>query len=251
MIGRKRLFLGLLCLALLILAVLAGFFAYLALNPQSQVYNIGVLVLVLLAGAVLLVFCLGVLAVIVVVTSGRLWGRFGVFLLKAAYSLYPVALSLGGLFGIPKDKIRASFVEVNNHLIRSSRRAFAPREILILVPHCLQKTDCSAKVGRRVENCLRCGGCDIDGLLTLAQYLGVQLAVVTGGTLARKFVAEFRPRAVVAVACERDLAAGIMDTAPLPVLGVGNLRPHGPCKNTAVELEKVKEAVDFFIGDIG
>lgn len=248
MTGRKRLFLGLLCLTLFILAALAGFFAYLALNPQSSAYDVGVFVLVLLAGAALLVCALGVLAVIAIAVSGRSWGRFGAFLLKAAYSLYPVALALGGLFGIPKDRIRASFVEVNNQLVRSSRRVFAPQDVLILAPHCLQKTDCAAKVGQKAENCLRCGGCDIDGLLTLAQRLGVRLAVVTGGTLARKFVAEYRPRAIVAVACERDLSAGIMDAAPIPVLGVGNLRPHGPCKNTAVELEKVEEAVDFFTG---
>ncbi|MCL2677877.1 MAG: DUF116 domain-containing protein [Clostridiales bacterium] len=246
MTGRKRLFLGLLCLSLLVLFALATFFAYLALNPQSSAYDVSVLIVVLVIGAVLLVFALGVLAVIAAVMSGRSWGRFGSFLLKAAYALYPAALSLGGLFGIPKDKIRASFVEVNNQLVRSSRHAVAPREVLILAPHCLQKSDCAAKLGQGAENCLRCGGCGVGGLLDLAQALGVQLAVVTGGTLARKFVAEFKPRAIVAVACERDLSAGIMDTAPLPVLGVGNLRPHGPCKNTAVELEKVEEAVAFF-----
>lgn len=71
--------------------------------------------------------------------------------------------------------------------------------------------------------------------------------MATGGTLARHFVKQYRPRAVVAIACERDLTSGIQDTQPLPVLGVLNLRPHGPCLNTQVNLNQVEQAVQFFL----
>jgi uncharacterized protein len=48
------------------------------------------------------------------------------------------------------------------------------------------------------------------------------------------------------VACERDLSSGLVDTYTLPVLGIPNERPFGPCFNTRVDLEKVKEAIAFF-----
>ncbi len=73
--------------------------------------------------------------------------------------------------------------------------------------------------------------------------------MATGGTLARKIVLDARPEAIVAVACERDLSSGIVDTFPMPVMGISNERPFGPCFNTRVDLEKVKEAIRFFSGN--
>jgi hypothetical protein len=55
-----------------------------------------------------------------------------------------------------------------------------------------------------------------------------------------------KPEAVIAIACENDLSSGIADTYPLPILGIPNERPFGPCLNTSVNLDKVKEAIEFF-----
>jgi hypothetical protein len=38
-----------------------------------------------------------------------------------------------------------------------------------------------------------------------------------------------------------------MDINPLPVLGVLNRRPEGPCINTQVDLEKVEESLLNFL----
>ncbi|MDI3538299.1 MAG: uncharacterized protein PWQ13_322, partial [Bacillota bacterium] len=64
----------------------------------------------------------------------------------------------------------------------------------------------------------------------------------------RKRVEELRPKAVVAVACERDLTSGLLDVYPLPVLGILNDRPHGPCVDTRVDMERVRQAVLEFTG---
>jgi hypothetical protein len=49
------------------------------------------------------------------------------------------------------------------------------------------------------------------------------------------------------VACERDLSSGIQDTYPLPVYGVLNERPHGPCLDTMVQLDHVEKALRMFL----
>jgi hypothetical protein len=77
--------------------------------------------------------------------------------------------------------------------------------------------------------------------------LGLRLAVATGGTIARRIVVENRPQLIIAVACERDLAHGIQDTFPIPVFGILNQRPHGPCRDTRVMLEEVRKAVERFM----
>jgi hypothetical protein len=60
-------------------------------------------------------------------------------------------------------------------------------------------------------------------------------------------VKKYAPRTVVAVACERDLSSGVLDSFPMPVLGVLNERPEGPCYNTRVDLRALQEALDLFL----
>jgi len=45
------------------------------------------------------------------------------------------------------------------------------------------------------------------------------------------------------VACERDLTSGIKDCYPLPVIGILNERPFGPCFNTIVDVSKIDAAL--------
>jgi len=157
--------------------------------------------------------------------------------------LLPLIELLGRLFGLSKDTIRQSFVAMNNSLVASQRLKIKPDRILILLPHCLQLSACEIKVTGEIDKCLRCGRCDIMGLADLAQKYSVDISVATGGTLARKVIVEKRPKLVLAVACERDLTSGIKDCYPLPVIGVLNDRPFGPCFNTKVDVEKIDEAL--------
>ncbi|WP_027717225.1 DUF116 domain-containing protein [Desulfovirgula thermocuniculi] len=165
----------------------------------------------------------------------------------AINTFFPVILALGRLLGISTDNIRRSFIEVNNQLVRARRVKVLPHELLLLVPHCLQCSECPHKITVHVGNCRRCGRCAIGELLALKDRYGFNMGVATGGTLARKYVRMFRPRAIVAVACERDLSSGILDTNPIPVLGVVNERPHGPCFNTNVSLAQVEGAIFSFL----
>ncbi|MEJ5300742.1 MAG: DUF116 domain-containing protein [Thermodesulforhabdaceae bacterium] len=152
----------------------------------------------------------------------------------------PIFIVVGRLLGIPKERIQHAFVTINNELVLSAcRNGRVPERILLLMPHCLQYSECSVKVTYRAENCKRCGKCPIKRLLELAEEYGATLSVATGGTIARRVVKETKPDLIIAVACERDLTSGIQDTVPLPVYGIFNRRPHGPCFNTQVDLEAV------------
>ncbi len=161
--------------------------------------------------------------------------------------IYPLTLFLGSLFRIPKEKIQESFVEVNNQLIRSRRFKVKHDRLLLLMPHCIQNNECRMRVTGDIRNCERCGECGIPELIDLGDQYGVDIFVATGGTLARRLIEEKKPQAVVAVACKRDLTSGIVDSYPLPVLGILNERPYGPCVNTVFDLQKVTDAIRHFV----
>ncbi|MBI4698901.1 MAG: DUF116 domain-containing protein [Nitrospirae bacterium] len=161
---------------------------------------------------------------------------------------FPLLLILGGIFRIKKDKLLRLVININNSLVRRSGDIRA-RKLLILLPHCIQRSECSIKITYNVYNCESCGKCEIKDFIDLANERGLSLFVATGGTIARRIVVDAKPEAIVAVACERDLSSGIMDTYPIPILGIINERPYGPCFNTNVDIEKVKDALNFFAGN--
>jgi len=161
--------------------------------------------------------------------------------------LFPFMILMGRLVGVSKEKVQQSFVELNNHLVRSNHHRTRPNKLLILLPHCIQEFDCQIKITGNIKNCKGCGKCEIKDLIELSDHYQVNIAVATGGTLARRIIVENRPEAIVAVACELDLTSGIQDSYPIPVIGILNDRPNGPCINTKVDIEKVRKGILDFL----
>ena len=162
--------------------------------------------------------------------------------------LFPLAVRIGRLLDFEKEHVERSFIELSNQLVRLRQIRVPADRLLILTPHCLQLESCPHKITRQIFNCKECGACPVGGLVGLAKKYGVHVAVVTGGTLARQVVRGLRPKAILAIACERDLTSGIQDVFPLPVIGVLNDRPYGPCFNTQVDLPRVERTVREMIG---
>ncbi|MBF0505484.1 MAG: DUF116 domain-containing protein [Nitrospirae bacterium] len=168
------------------------------------------------------------------------------FVLKV---LYPLLMLAGAFVKDRKEKFQHYIIDLNNRLIRSEPERYRTKRILLLLPHCLQTEECDVRITNDIYNCKRCGKCGIKDLIQVAVDNDLKLFVATGGNLARRIVSDVRPEAIVAVACERDLSSGIVDSYPLPVMGVPNERPCGPCRNTRVDLDKVREAIQFFGGN--
>ncbi|MFA5353804.1 MAG: DUF116 domain-containing protein [Thermodesulfovibrionales bacterium] len=157
--------------------------------------------------------------------------------------LYPVLMFAGAFLKDRKEGFQRLVILLNNRLVISE--GIRTRRMLILLPHCLQIQDCEVRITNEIHNCKRCGRCGIKDLIALADEKNLNLFVATGGTLARRIIREIRPEAIVAVACERDLSSGIVDSYPMPVIGIPNERPGGPCRNTRVNIEKVREAIEL------
>lgn len=142
-----------------------------------------------------------------------------------------------------------AYIQFMNQLVLRRPPRLLPQQLLVLAPHCLQWDQCPHKITRNIQNCRQCGRCTIGSIAALSQERGFLFAVVPGGTLARQLVASCRPKAVVAIACERDLISGMQDVAPLPAVGLLNCRPNGPCFNTDVNMPALKRLLSAMIGE--
>lgn len=185
----------------------------------------------------------GAIVITAAVVNGRVrfYSKWLHWLLVRLY--LPLMVMAGGILRIPKIKIEQVFIDLNNQFVRAMGRKFRPDKILILMPHCIQFDDCKIKVTRNVRNCVGCGKCEVGELVSLIDEFGLDLFISTGGTVARRKVVEFRPDAVIAVACERDLTSGVQDAYPLPVMAIVNKRPQGYCMQTGVAMDEVRKAI--------
>jgi uncharacterized protein len=128
-----------------------------------------------------------------------------------------------------RDWVENAAVKVYNRLAVMRGRKVAEGEMLLLIPRCLSKVT-------------------LDGVLGIAGKYGVPVFVATRGQLARRVIRERRPRAVVAVACERDMVSGLHDVAgKIPVLGLTMTLPSGPCKDASLDLAQLEEWVQAYV----
>jgi hypothetical protein len=128
-----------------------------------------------------------------------------------------------------RDWVENAAIKVYDALALARKRKVSRGELLLLIPRCLAKDI-------------------LEGVLKVAGRYQVPVFVATRGQLARRVIRERRPRAVVAVACERDMVSGLHDVAgKVPVLGLTLTLPSGPCRDTRVDLNLLEEWVKAYV----
>jgi hypothetical protein len=247
--SEKRTFIFLLLLTCVALVAIASVLYLVPYVGFSNIYHrLPVIMAVVFAAVVLFLIGGGLTLVFTIIRGKNLFFDRRIRGVVIRF-LFPLLVLVGNLVGKSKDQVRRAFVTINNQLVLAEARRVRPEKLLILLPHCIQNHECDVRITGNVENCKACGKCNIKNLVELSQKYHVSISVATGGSVARRIVVEKRPDMILAVACERELATGIQDTYPLPVFGILNDRPFGPCYDTAVDLDLVERGMITFLGD--
>lgn len=236
-----------LIMLLVILLLMGTIFGFLYFGNNQHLTFIAIFSLLILAAGGLLLLISG-LSFILLWNNNKLNRPLERALGLFIPVFYPIFEALGKVLGYDKNNIRRTYNTINNKLVLSKRYNFKGEEILVLSPHCIQKSFCPHKLTNNINNCIRCGKCHVNDLISLSEKYGIQFRLVSGGTIARRIIMDTKPRAIVAIACERDLISGIKDIKRIPIIGVINVRPEGPCINTQVNIFEVESAIEHFIG---
>lgn len=137
---------------------------------------------------------------------------------------------LANLIGVSRDRMGHSFIRAYNDMSRATKPAKSEERLLILLPRCLTKKQ-------------------LKEINSLKDLYPLHIHTVAGGELARKKIKEIGPTAVIGIACERDLVSGIRDVGKkLSLIGITNMRPEGPCKNTHINMKELIQAIEFYVG---
>lgn len=227
---RKRVYFGILFLCLLILTAFLGFVFYLIQPRLSQLWpwlphiiGLGMAVVVIIA---FFWYFITMMTVLTGKTLTQFTIRIQNFLLKS----FPWVFRLGKKLGINRDRLSNSIIKVSNAIMKTLRDPILPEELVVFLPRCLQKSI-------------------IQEATLLCNHTRVKVYVVAGGSKAREIIYKERPKGVIGVACERDLMNGIREVLPkIPVIGIPNTRPEGPCHNTLIDVNDLHFAIQCFLG---
>jgi hypothetical protein len=188
------------------------------------------------------VVALALILVLVAVVLGLLakkeiflFPRFTFFLIEKLRSPLKFLFSLVSRNGYAVEEMG---IKVCNRFNLKKYESVKLAERMVILPQCLRDINCEARLDPFLGfKCERCGKCiaerirEIDG--------SVRVFISPGGTFSKRLVESHRPRAVLGVACPRDLFEGMSVCAQyrIPVQGVLLLRDG--CVGTAVDDQKV------------
>jgi hypothetical protein len=180
------------------------------------------------AGVFTAVFVWSLMLFITVVTGRNIMLAFKSEGLHVEW-LYPAVFKIAAVFGISRDRVGNSLVKVNNALIFATKKRFSASNLLVLLPRCLDP-EMRLKVAE------------------VTKKYSCRVFTATGGSSARQMVKKIRPDAIIVVAFERDLVAGMSDSPKvIPIIAITNIRPHGPCKDTVIDVDELENAIRFLV----
>lgn len=142
------------------------------------------------------------------------------------FNIFPLISKVAFAFGISQDRLGYSLVEIHNEITRSRLRIASNGRILCLAPRCLDR-----------EN--------VEQIRAMMAEYDCDFYMAPTGAQARQRIVQVKPAAIIGIACERDLITGIRDVGyRIPVIGVTNKRPAGPCKGAFIDLNELREAIE-------
>ena len=124
---------------------------------------------------------------------------------------------------------------------------------ILLLPHCLRRAEtCKARYDKAGLQCVSCTpDCAINRLREAALRLGYHgVCVAPGGRLAVNYISEHRPKAIVAIACEKELEEGVNNVHGLaasvyrPLIVIIPLTRDG-CVDTEVDVERALDVLSI------
>lgn len=142
------------------------------------------------------------------------------------------------LIGMRPENVDRLYIEFKNDHYRDEFKAIEPKDKIVFLPQCLRTTKCKAPVTEMGYKCVKCstGKCKVYTIKAKAEKLGYRVFICPGGSMIFKVIRKFRPKAVLGVACMKELVLAAEELR-IPMQGIELLKSG--CVATDVDVEHV------------
>jgi len=150
-------------------------------------------------------------------------------------------------FGLNDRLINYTHIELRNKLNEYGFKSTPYSKRILFLPHCLRHSkECKAVQGEEGLECKRCGKCNIDRLIGIAEELGyTNTFVAPGGSMVQKLIAKHRPKAVVGICCYNEANLGFEALRGTGIYSQACLLLDDGCKDTKANLAEAREKMEL------
>lgn len=144
------------------------------------------------------------------------------------------------LIGVKPENIERLYIDFKNDHFRDKFQQIEPGHKIVFLPQCLRRAGCKASLDEEGYHCVKCSAeCKVSAIKAKAESLGYMVFVCPGGSMVSKIILKYRPRAVLGVACIKEIIMSGEDAEQIriPYQAVELLR--NGCVNTDVDVEHV------------
>ncbi len=150
--------------------------------------------------------------------------------------------------GVESERVDEAYIDLKNKIHLDNFVKVPKNKRIVLLPQCLRRRKCKAKKTDLGFVCASCSpkSCQVYKIIKKAKELGyLGTFVLPGGSMVPKVFKKTKPKAVIGVACPKELGLGIpvAEKAGLAVQVV-KLKKDG-CVDTEVELVDVFEKLEL------
>jgi len=153
---------------------------------------------------------------------------------------------LARLFALEEAWI-LSFCAWNNRKVGEPFQIHRARKALVLLPHCLQAADCTARILEDLGNCYGCGRCPAGDLLVNALSGRWNCRISNRSHKIYREARAFKPDLVVAVSCADRLLKGLLKMPEVPCYVIPLQLPHGMCVDTSLQVPRLCAAMEALV----
>jgi uncharacterized protein len=217
---------------------------------------IGIIIVALFLFAILFVF-IGVGMIILFWNAQKIiLPRLTLFIIstfelpiKKVIRFFKINLDDNSFTNIEVAKVDIMIAQLRTMLNEDKFRKTPISDRAIFLPQCLRSPRCPAPTLPEGLQCIKCGKCGLYLLKEHSEKIGYRFFIAPGGTLIKRMVKKYKPKAVLGVGCPHELKEGtaLMEAYGLPSIGV-QLKRDG-CYNTRIDVREYMNAIYLGIED--
>ena len=157
------------------------------------------------------------------------------------------AENIGKSLGLSDSLVQYAHVELRNVAFESDFKKIPFDERALFLPHCSRNVKvCKATSDDDGLHCKQCGGCDVDKAVKIAKKLGYkQIYMVPGGSMVKKILEKYKPKAAVGVSCFHEAVMAFELTKQVNIIPQAVLLLKDGCKDTQINLKLLEEKLSL------
>ncbi|MCK4327763.1 MAG: DUF116 domain-containing protein [Candidatus Diapherotrites archaeon] len=207
------------------------------------------LVYLLVTVGLAVVFTLAVLTIIGILlvrhfdkTGVALFPRLFMFILNLVETPIKNLLWLFNLDAKTLFLVRSNLI---NAIYRHRFAAVPVKERAIFLPQCLRNQKCPANTDEEGLHCKGCGKCEIADYKKEAEKLGYKFFIAPGGTMVKRMIKKYRPKAIIGVGCENEIQMGSEMAIRHGIIPMTIPLAKSGCVNTIVDWDEVRRITNL------